>query len=667
MGTHQPNYTPSQLYHLKQSNKFVQVYLITALLSAFLIAVLVNILAKSLSYIRRKYAARFVGKLRPSAACSRSGKGCTMWLPGTMLAGIRKLGCRRSKVAEAIGMSSLAEVGLIGSYYVLNIVLVVTSSAGSIDYMAHHAARLVFANLPLVIGLASKNNAISYLSGFSYESLNVFHRWIARLVLILSIFHVIGRTYVNVPSANPRGVGQAYVRWGIVAFIIFFLMILGAARPIRNRWYQAFIISHVGAFLLGTVALCIHRPEIAPWLYAGFIIYFLDRIIRTGRIVLHHTFRPVEAESVDGETGTVEALSDCMLRVTVQTTLTWIPGQHIYLHVPFLSAGGHPFSVCSIDKPMTQVSDERPKHSRVVLLVRVREGLTRCLYDLAMGDVEKNERSHAVGRFPKATLSPCWAEGPYGNLSHLDYYQTVLLVAGGSGVSFTLSVMQDIVRRARSMSLGHSEVAVATERLTFVWVIKKQEDMAWISEALNEVATLAPVHFLRILIYITTGPIPSPSGSSTPSLSLDRSYSPTSTLQNSMPDFVPSRRASLSMTSRLVESTLPFAHAVMAHIPSPGEEKASPKLDDQNTMTSQTQVHKPTEIQYFSGRPKMAEILEAEIEATDFSDYCALGACGPAGLTASVANAVSDAIQPSKVLRGEHRRNIRLHTEEFGW
>jgi hypothetical protein len=99
---------------------------------------------------------------------------------------------------------------------------------------------------------------------------------------------------------------------------------------------RGFIILHVSAFILGLIALAIHRPEIAPWLYAGFIIYFVDRIIRTGRIILHHTLRRIRPDDVDGEVGTVEALSASMLRVTVQTTLSWIPGE---LHLSIL--GNH--------------------------------------------------------------------------------------------------------------------------------------------------------------------------------------------------------------------------------------------------------------------------------------------------------------------------------------
>lgn len=385
--------------------------------------------------------------------------------------------------------------------------------------MAHHAARLTYVNIPLVIGLASKNNTLAFLTGISYESLNVYHRAISRLIFALSFIHVFGRVYINyppidfaaysAPGVQPHyGVvynpltyieemnqsGGGYLYAGTIGFISFSLMIVLASRTIRNIWYQFFIISHVVLFLLGTVALCVHRPSIAPWLYAGFIIYFIDRILRTGLIIYHHTISYVKPTEVEESIGIVEALSSDLIRVKVQTTLNWNPGQHVYLHCPLLSAGGHPFSVCSIDKPLTQTSSTSNRISTAVLLIRVRAGLTKRLFDLTTGDIENTISPCATLTdtspelkskpfYPSAVISPVWLEGPYGNLSHLDYYQTLLLVAGGSGVSFTLPIMLDLVRRARSMHLGvnqdsekfeFNEDSIATERLTFVWIVKKE-------------------------------------------------------------------------------------------------------------------------------------------------------------------------------------------------
>lgn len=54
-------------------------------------------------------------------------------------------------------------------------------------------------------------------------------------------------------------------------------------------------------------------------------------------------------------------------------------------------------------------------------------------------------------------------------------YDTLVLVSAGSGVSYCLSNALDIVRRAKAMhsQSGDRKIAVATKRLSFIWVVKK--------------------------------------------------------------------------------------------------------------------------------------------------------------------------------------------------
>jgi hypothetical protein len=54
-------------------------------------------------------------------------------------------------------------------------------------------------------------------------------------------------------------------------------------------------------------------------------------------------------------------------------------------------------------------------------------------------------------------------------------YDTLVLIAAGSGVSYCLSNALDIVRRAKAMrsKSGDGSIAVATKRLSFIWVVKK--------------------------------------------------------------------------------------------------------------------------------------------------------------------------------------------------
>lgn len=50
-----------------------------------------------------------------------------------------------------------------------------------------------YVQMPFIIGLASKNNVISYLTGISYQKLNFFHRATGRVALICSWTHALGR------------------------------------------------------------------------------------------------------------------------------------------------------------------------------------------------------------------------------------------------------------------------------------------------------------------------------------------------------------------------------------------------------------------------------------------------------------------------------------------
>lgn len=89
------------------------------------------------------------------------------------------------------------QLALVTVYLLLNLLLIFLGADGDIDWQAHHAARVTLANIPLVIGLAGKNNFFLYLTGFSCESLNVLHRWSARFIIVSSAIHVGGRIYVS--------------------------------------------------------------------------------------------------------------------------------------------------------------------------------------------------------------------------------------------------------------------------------------------------------------------------------------------------------------------------------------------------------------------------------------------------------------------------------------
>jgi hypothetical protein len=161
--------------------------------------------------------------------------------------------------------------------------------------------------------------------------------------------------------------------------------------------------------------------------------------------------------------------------------------------------------VSNISRPLEQANNRRPAEATQELIIRVREGLTRKIFEHASGHREEgNEDAGSV--WGTDVPIKAWTEGPCASLPLLHFplinrtlladilarllsdsrppdgheqylgedYATVVLVSGGSGVSYALSNAMDLVRRKRAMHLGHTSpgVAIATERLSFIWMVK---------------------------------------------------------------------------------------------------------------------------------------------------------------------------------------------------
>jgi amino acid permease len=61
--------------------------------------------------------------------------------------------------------------------------------------------------------------------------------------------------------------------WGILAYTFWGIMVLFSTRLIRDRWHSTFIWVHIVCFCISMVALCVHRPQLSPYLIAGCALY----------------------------------------------------------------------------------------------------------------------------------------------------------------------------------------------------------------------------------------------------------------------------------------------------------------------------------------------------------------------------------------------------------
>lgn len=164
------------------------------------------------------------------------------------------------------------------------------------------------------------------------------------------------------------------------------------------------------------------------------------------------------------------------------------------------------------------------------------------------------------------------------------------------------------------------------------------ENIEWIGDQLVEAIALAPPGLLRVRIFVTGKPPPPPP------------EEPVEDNSDSM-EMVTSYSSDLKAHAIAPPTQTPSRTPSVQPAPAPPPSPPSPPQHENHFASFPT-------LPFERGRPDVRALLEEEIAATDFSDWVAVAACGPSKLGADLAGAVSDAISPGKVFRGEHRRNI---------
>jgi len=93
-------------------------------------------------------------------------------------------------------------------------------------YLADRSGILAFAQIPLLIAFAGRNNILIWLTGWSFSTFNVFHKWVARVCLIHTFVHSVTYTVYGVLEGESLSVyyEDAYLRWGVVDAFVIYLM-----------------------------------------------------------------------------------------------------------------------------------------------------------------------------------------------------------------------------------------------------------------------------------------------------------------------------------------------------------------------------------------------------------------------------------------------------------
>ncbi|KAM3423445.1 hypothetical protein BST61_g876 [Cercospora zeina] len=123
--------------------------------------------------------------------------------------------------------------------------------------------------------------------------------------------------------------------------------------------------------------------------------------------------------------------------------------------------------------------------TNVSLVVRAREGMTRKMYERLL----KNDRQ------PITTWG--FMEGPYGGHDSLSSYGTVILFAGGIGISHCIGYVHDLMSQ-------YAAGMCSTRKILLVWSVPNTECLEWVRTWMDQILRMEHRReLLRIQLFIT--------------------------------------------------------------------------------------------------------------------------------------------------------------------
>ncbi|CAG8248226.1 unnamed protein product [Penicillium salamii] len=322
--------------------------------------------------------------------------------------------------SAADGMELIADIGMaLGPqpYY-----WPTDASYGSSPPIATRSGWMALALLPFVLALSTKANMISGLTGIPHEKLQVFHHWTSYAMFVLALIHTFPYIIYHIWKGDMMHQWKtSIVYWtGIASLLSQTYLTLMSLPFIRNRFYEFFKATHIFVAVVFVVFFFLHCDfRLSSWDYfiASGAIYFCSLIAGHARTYWKHGMH----------TASLELLPCGLVRVEVPSNMKWTPGQHVFIR--FLTSDLHLLTA----HPFT-ISSACHETSNLVFYIKPRGGVTGRLGAMAAKNPGCKKR--------------ILMEGPYGGVSesHMAQFDTILVIAGGSGGGFSLAMVDEALR-----------------------------------------------------------------------------------------------------------------------------------------------------------------------------------------------------------------------------
>ncbi|KAL2220794.1 putative metalloreductase [Thermoascus aurantiacus ATCC 26904] len=386
----------------------------------------------------------------------------------------------------------------------------VNEKAALIAELRGRSGVLSVLNMVPLFMLAGRNNPLIPLLHVSFDTYNLFHRWLGRIVVLEAVTHTIAWA-INACDEQDcndmlhRVATTPFFSWGTLGTCAMIVLFFHSWSPLRHAFYETFLHIHQLFALLAFVGVYVHLkldslPQV-PWAKFMMSIWIIERGMRLLRLLY------LNVSLKNGRTKlVVEALPGEACRVTfhLPRRVHIGPGCHVYAYIPSIALWmSHPFSVawvepisCVTRLPLPESSFERRRvesmssrlekqdfvdldrphdnkqPTTVSLIVAARTGMTRKLYNKALSSPQHT--FHASG----------YIEGPYpSHPSSMGSYGTAVLFSAGAGITHHMLHVRDLLMRA-------AEGLVATHKIYLIWSVRSTEHLTWVQQWMDSILQL---------------------------------------------------------------------------------------------------------------------------------------------------------------------------------
>jgi ferric-chelate reductase len=489
------------------------------------------------------------------------------------------------------------------------------------ETIAFRAAWLSVCQIPLILLLAMKTSLIGLLIGSSHERLNWAHRTVARCLLFTVTIHFsfFWREWWVYNAIESELETMKVVKFGLSAWLLLIWIVISSFAPIRNLRYEFFLVQHVVSFVGFVALVMLHVPpqaKVYVWIPVG--VYAFDRVVRTGLLVWRNLRIWGEGKGRWRCKARLVALPGQATRITIEKPplKNWMPGQHVFLSIPSISPlQSHPFTIASSPSSSTK---------ELSFVVRAHAGFSRRVYDRATSLLPTTS-SPAQEKSFTALI-----DGPYGSPPNFLQFDTLILIAGSTGATFTIPILLHVLQSQPN----------CVRRIQFVWIVKSGSNLDWFTNEIAMALDLAQERGIQLDFrgFVTCDP----------------SY-----ITNFPVRRRPSQR-SCCCTEKVIDTATPANKTDADSI-----SIVSESLNSSEEMGKCSCGVSELPVEVNGGRPDLRGILSRNFALA--RGETAVAVCGPEGLMARTGCLVAALSDERGANKGTGAYGITMYGEGFGW